>query len=230
MKLVPIWRIMVFIVTGESTVDEIISQFQWVVWKCDKQKSVFSLPLLVSTLQHHRGISGREGWRKKMHTGGGKTQKLWEKSNIWKRDGFFRKEKKKGGRKKERKWGWEKEGGKTVSPSQIGLGQFVVTQRLPFPGTTTVNDVWQAHPYYWLSFTQTHTHTPYFLTHSTKENALCMYYSKNQSPSQWWVNKKLKWKVYLFFSFLYKTQSTHTHTHTLTPVVKSLVIPLPQFP
>jgi len=49
-----------------------------------------------------------------------------------------------GGSERERER--EREEGERAPPSQIGLGQFVVTQRLPFPGTTTVNDVWQAHP------------------------------------------------------------------------------------
>lgn len=86
------------------------------------------------------------------------------------------------------------------TPCQIGLGQFVVAKRLWFLGNTTVNDVWQAHPY-WLLFTHKHTHRySYNLPHTRnitnkcvhvcihiqtteKEELLCVILSFSPSPA-----------------------------------------------
>lgn len=86
-----------------------------------------------------------------MSSNGQKRGQTEEESSIFrKRHGHKRKWKKHRYRVRERE---------RASLSQIRLGQFVVTQRLPFAGITTVNDVWQAHPYYWLSFTHARKHT-----------------------------------------------------------------------
>ncbi len=113
-------------------------------------------------------------------------------------------------KRKEEEAGGERERKRESISSQIGLGQFVVTQRLPFLGTTTVNDVWQAHPHYWLSFThaRTHTHTHTHISYLTC-TILC-------GPFQ-----KLRNTLYTH---------THTHTHTHTSNEASLATPLPLSP
>lgn len=93
-----------------------------------------------------------------------------EEKYLEKRTCKEKRERKRGrvrGRERERV---ERERERVFPPAKSDWGSLSSHKGLPFLGTTTVNDVWQAHPYYWLSFTHTHSRGH---THTLTRDQIC---------------------------------------------------------
>lgn len=124
-KTVPIWHIMVFIVTGDAIVDEIIFVSNGRCGNLSTKEGFFSIfPCLNSA-------ASQGDFRARRIVG--KMKKL---SREVKNSETFRIYKEKD----------EEIERQRETPWQMGLGRFVVTQRRSCLGATTVNGVWQAHP------------------------------------------------------------------------------------
>lgn len=174
-------------------------QFQLVPWKSDKQKSVVVFLVFSFPCHNSAAVQGYFGaMRKAVEDKKNRGSKARQAEKKWynKRGREIQKE-----RERERE-----------HPQPNRIGQFVVTQRLPFLGTTTVNDVWQAHPYYWLVFTHAHIHTHRLLFPHEHEaqnrSSLCVRAFISILHSWWSVNKKVR----RFYRYHFISCSTYSIT------------------
>lgn len=133
-------------------------------------------PSLFALLASHGAVAEKKTDIKGDKHAQAKAMRRRKSSSLQKRGEGGEEMERKGRREGEREGGGRIERHGERIPSQIGLGQFVVTKkkkRQAFLGAATGNDVWQAHPHCWLLFIRRHTtartqtHTSQTDTHVT---------------------------------------------------------------